>query len=151
MDFTLSSYTGRLVLNPSDIILQLEHTKTSRNYQQTFYDFHEFAQMGGIEFISRLLSVVFWEKCPLEHLRYMGYMALLPAMGFFLIYGMGWRKTGAEVFGYRIWWNELRPIHGALWLLFAVMAIQRWPHTWYILFADVALGAGAYARQFQKS
>ena len=64
MDFTLSSYSGRLVLNSSDIILQLEHTKTSRNYQQTFYDhsFHEYTQMGGIEFISRLLSVVLWEN-----------------------------------------------------------------------------------------
>ncbi len=80
----------------------------------------------------------------LEHLRYMGYIALLPVIGFFLIYGMGWRKTGAEVFGEQIWWNRLRPLHGALWLLFAGLAIQRYPQAWYVLLADVAIGAGAY-------
>jgi hypothetical protein len=80
----------------------------------------------------------------LEHLRYMGYVALLPTIGFFLIYWKGWRKTGAEVFGEQIWWNSLRPVHGVLWLLFGIAAIQGWPHAWYILLADVMLGAGAY-------
>ena len=34
------------------------------------------------------------------------------AVGFLVIYAMGWRKTGAETFGQRIWWNDLRPVHG---------------------------------------
>jgi hypothetical protein len=77
-------------------------------------------------------------------LSWLGYIALLPALGFFLIYAKGWRKTGAEVFGDRIWWNSLRPIHGILWLLFAVLAIRQVPWSWMILLADVLLGASAF-------
>lgn len=93
---------------------------------------------------TRLALAYVAKTVSLEHLRYMGYVALLPAIGFLLIYEMGWRKTGAEVFGEQIWWNKLRPVHGMLWLLFAVFAIQGRTNAWYILLADVMLGAGAY-------
>ncbi len=90
----------------------------------------------GLVYVAKTIS--------LEHLRYMGYIALLPAIGFFLIYWNGWRKTGAEVFGEQIWWNRLRPLHGALWLLFSGLAILGWPQAWKVLLADVLLGTGAY-------
>ena len=30
-----------------------------------------------------------------------------------------YRKTGKEVFGSKIWWNDLRPVHASLYILFA--------------------------------
>jgi hypothetical protein len=75
-----------------------------------------------------------------ELLTYLGYLALLPAIGFFTIYFMDLRKTGAEVFGEHIWWNNLRPIHGMLYTLFAVSAITQQPYAWKWLLADVMLG-----------
>ena len=39
--------------------------------------------------------------------------------GFLVIYFGGLRKTGAETGGNPIWWNHLRPIHGALYLIAA--------------------------------
>ena len=33
---------------------------------------------------------------PLRFLPWMGAAALVPAIGFFVIFAMGWRKTGAE-------------------------------------------------------
>ncbi len=58
MEFTLSSFTGRLVLNPSDFILHLEHKDSARMYEHTFFDrdFLEVSQMGGLEFVGRLLT-----------------------------------------------------------------------------------------------
>lgn len=77
-------------------------------------------------------------------LPYLGYIALLPALGFAIIYAFGLRKTGLEVGGERIWWNDLRPVHALLYGAFAVAAItgQRW--AWAILLADVILGLGAW-------
>jgi hypothetical protein len=74
-------------------------------------------------------------------LAYMGYVALLIGIGFFTIYFTGSRKTGPEVFGDKIWWNDLRPFYGAIYLLFAIYAIQgKQDIAWKILLADVTIG-----------
>lgn len=75
-----------------------------------------------------------------EYLQWLGYLALLPAFGFFWIWATGARKTGPEVFGDKIWWNDLRPIHGTLYALFAYFAIQKAPFAWWILLVDVVFG-----------
>lgn len=74
------------------------------------------------------------------YLRYIGYLALLPAMGFFYIYFTDSRQTGAEVFGDKIWWNDLRPVHGLLYLLFAYNAINGNKTAWVYLLVDVMVG-----------
>lgn len=74
------------------------------------------------------------------YLPYLGYLALLPAFGFFYIWWTGSRQTGAEVMGARIWWNNLRPIHGVLYLMFAYSAINMMADSWRYLFADVVIG-----------
>ena len=73
-------------------------------------------------------------------LQILGYLALIPAIGFFYIFLSGSRKTGAEVFGDKIWWNNLRPIHGFLYLLFAYSAIQGSDFAWVYLLIDVIFG-----------
>jgi len=77
-------------------------------------------------------------------LPYMGALALIPALGFFVIYFGGLRKTGAEVFGDRIWWNDLRPVHGALYALFAIMALRGNRKAWVVLLVDVIIGFTAF-------
>ena len=73
-------------------------------------------------------------------LALMGYLAILPAIGFFYLFFTGSRKTGAEVFGDKIWWDNLRPIHGVLYLLFAYNAINGNPFAWVYLLIDVIFG-----------
>lgn len=77
-------------------------------------------------------------------LQVMGLFALVPAIGFAVIYAKGWRKTGAEVFGDRIWWNDLRPVHAALWASFALLALARIGMAWIILALDTLLGLSAF-------
>lgn len=81
------------------------------------------------------------------HPRYLGVMAPIAAViaiGFAVIYIGGLRTTGPEVFGERIWWNDLRPVHAALYALFAYYAARGSPHAWKLLAADAALGLGAW-------
>ena len=74
----------------------------------------------------------------------MGLLAAAVSLGFAIIYINKLRSTGAEVFGDRIWWNDLRPIHAALYALFAVSALARHPSSWLVLVADVVLGMAAW-------
>jgi hypothetical protein len=74
----------------------------------------------------------------------MGYLALLPAIGFIYLFLTGSRKTGAEVFGDKIWWNDLRPVHGLLYLLFAYNAINKNNGAWIYLLVDVIIGLTSF-------
>ena len=42
-------------------------------------------------------------------------LLLVPAIGFSYIYLNDLRKTGPEVFGDKIWWNNLRPFHALMY------------------------------------
>ena len=78
------------------------------------------------------------------YLPYMGIVALGVAIGFALIYIKGWRKTGGEVRGSKIWWNALRPVHASLWFAFAIMAFAQNKHAWVPLLLDALLGLVAF-------
>ncbi len=93
---------------------------------------------------TRALFVYLAKTLSPEYLQIMGWLALLPAIGFFFIWLTGTRQTGAEVFGDKIWWNHLRPIHGTLYALFAYFAIQRKSFAWIILLVDVLFGLGSF-------
>ena len=77
-------------------------------------------------------------------LTYLGYIALLPAIGFFYLFFSGTRQTGGEVFGDKIWWNNLRPIHGLLYSLFAYNAIIGNTNAWIYLLVDVLFGLTSF-------
>jgi len=89
---------------------------------------------------TRSLFVIIAKYIDLQYLKYLGYLALLPAIGFMYIYLTGSRKTGAEVFGEEIWWNNLRPIHSILYFLFAYNAITGNNQSWIFLLVDVLIG-----------
>ena len=88
----------------------------------------------------RSIFVIIAKYINIKYLKYLGYLALLPAIGFIYIYLTGSRKTGAEVFGKKIWWNNLRPIHSILYLLFAYNAIIGNKESWIYLLVDVLIG-----------
>ena len=89
---------------------------------------------------SRSLLVYIAKNVSTQLLMYMGYLALIPAVGFIYLFFSGSRQTGAEVFGDKIWWNNLRPLHGALYFLFAYNAIIGNKNAWVYLLIDVVIG-----------
>jgi hypothetical protein len=92
----------------------------------------------------RVLLVYIAKNINIKFLKYMGHILLLPAIGFLYIYLTGIRKTGTGVFGEKIWWNNLRPIHALLYLLFSYSAINGNKTAWIYLFIDVLLGLTSY-------
>ena len=88
----------------------------------------------------RTLLVYLAKNVDKTNLKYMGYLSLLPAIGFFYLFFTGSRKTGAEVFGDKIWWTNLRPVHGFLYLLFSYNAINGNLNAWMYLLVDVVIG-----------
>lgn len=94
---------------------------------------------------SRLALVYLAKMATPQMLELLGAIALLPAAGFFYIYATGSRKTGPEVFGDRIWWNGLRPFHGTMYAIFAIMALFHIPYAWVVLLIDVLVGTIAFA------
>lgn len=89
---------------------------------------------------SRALLAFLAKTISLGYLPYMGYALMIPAFGFLYLYVTGGRQTGGEVFGEKIWWVNLRPVHGALYLAFAYFAIRKQRRAWWILLADVVIG-----------
>jgi hypothetical protein len=89
---------------------------------------------------TRSLFVLIAKNASAKYLPLLGYLALLPAIGFLYIYFTGSRKTGVEVFGEKIWWNDLRPLHSFIYFLFAYNAIIGNTNAWMYLLADVIIG-----------
>jgi hypothetical protein len=93
---------------------------------------------------SRLALVYVARNATPRVLEVLGVLALLPAIGFFYIYATGSRKTGPEVFGDRIWWNHLRPFHGTMYAVFAVLALFGISSAWIVLLVDAMVGLAAF-------
>lgn len=81
---------------------------------------------------------------PSAYLPIMGIPTIAMSIGFFYIYFTGSRDTGAEVFGKKIWWSDLRPIHGTLYMAFSLFAFAGNSMAWIFLALDVFLGLIAY-------
>ena len=93
---------------------------------------------------SRSLFTIIAKNASSTNLVYLGYLALLPAIGFTYLFVMGERKTGPEVFGGKIWWNNLRPVHALLYFIFSYNAISGNHNAWIYLLFDVLIGLTAF-------
>ena len=88
----------------------------------------------------RLLLVYIAKNISIRYLKYMGYLLLIPGFAFIYMYITGIRDSGLGTFGNKIWWSNLRPIHGILYLLFSYNAINGNKNAWIFLLIDVIFG-----------
>ena len=94
--------------------------------------------LGGCMVTRLALSYLAW-RWP-NYAQMLAPLALVPAMGWLYIYFVSGRETGAEVFGDKIWWNQLRIPHAMLYMLFALYAHQGQTYSWVPLLVDALLG-----------
>ena len=70
-------------------------------------------------------------------------LAFVVGLGFLMV----WRKRmvafESTAAGNRVWWDDLRPFHAAMWLSFSVY--REWDKAWSILAADLTVGTLAWA------
>ena len=88
--------------------------------------------------------LVYFAKYKQKYLKYMGVLALIPAIGFMYYYFSGKRTKGPETFGELIWWNNIRPIHAINYTIFAYLAIKHPEHAYIPLLIDVCIGLLAW-------
>ena len=88
----------------------------------------------------RIAFVFAAKNINVNYLPYLGYLGMLPALGFFHIFVFGKHKSGGETFGQKIWWNNLRPIHSALYFIFVYLAINKNKNAYIPLLIDVIFG-----------
>jgi len=88
----------------------------------------------------RIIFVLVAKTINKKYLPYCGYIGLIISIGFAYIYIFNKRKTGNETFGKKIWWNNLRPIHSLLYLIFAYLAINKKKTAYIPLLFDVIIG-----------
>jgi hypothetical protein len=90
---------------------------------------------------TRLAIVVATMKASPKLLKAFSFIAGCVALGFWIIFMFGLRKSGLETNGKPIWWNALRPIHGSLWGLAVYFAYHGdTSKVWKVLLVDVCLG-----------
>jgi hypothetical protein len=93
---------------------------------------------------SRLTFTIASAIVPDWLLRIMGFIALIPVIGWFYLIFIGKRDRGIEVFNELIWWKDLRPLHMFLWGFFAYLAITKNHKAWVVLLIDTFIGLSAF-------
>ena len=93
---------------------------------------------------SRLFITYIAYKISIKFLPIMGLFALIPIIGWINIIFFHPRETGLEVFGGKIWWKNLRPIHLILWILFSILAFSKNHNSWIVLAIDTFFGLVAF-------
>ena len=101
--------------------------------------------LGCIGSRSAFTALAYFSAHSCRLLAVLGAIALLPVLGWFYLIFIGRRDTGPEVFGGRIWWTSLRPVHMLLWGFFAYLALWKChPSAWVILAVDTLFGLGSF-------
>ena len=98
----------------------------------------------------RISFVIAARKLNKEQLKTMGFLALLPAIGFLYYYFRWASEKGLAMFN-EVWWNHMRPIHALLYFFFAYQAITGNRNlAWKTLAFDVAIGAISFLLHYKS-
>ena len=92
--------------------------------------------------LTRLLIAYLAYILPPHLLQYMGYITLIPAFSFIYMYIFSLKKSknSKGFFKGNIWWKDLRPLHGVLYLLFSIYAIRKKTFAYKVLLLDTSIG-----------
>lgn len=74
------------------------------------------------------------------------FITFIIGLSFIFLYIFDLRKTGFEATNNIIWWNEIRPIHGSLYLLFSIYYFKNNSRNkaWLFLLIDTCIGLFYY-------
>ena len=96
---------------------------------------------------TRCLLAYIAKKINPEYLPYMGYIALIISLSFIYLFLFGNKKADSQLEwsgDKKIWWNNLRVVHGINYLIFAILAIGKNKNAWIPLAVDVTIGLIAW-------
>ena len=91
---------------------------------------------------SRLLLAISFKH--IKYSKILNLITFLIGLSFLILYTFDLRKTGFEATNNIIWWNQVRPIHGTLYILFSIYYLKKNRYAWFILLIDVIFGLIVY-------
>ncbi len=97
---------------------------------------------------TRLALVGLAKYLPNKYLPYLGLVTLSIALGFIYLYFTGKRTVGPETLGQPIWWRPFRIIHGLFYLIFSILAFQRYNKAYIFLLIDTFIGLGLFLQHY---
>lgn len=89
---------------------------------------------------ARLVITAVAKYMPLKYLPILGAIFIIIGVAFLYLNLFNKRLTGLETGGDVIWWNDLRPVHGFLAILFGILAISKVRDAWIVLLIDTIFG-----------
>lgn len=96
----------------------------------------------GVCMSARIILALITKYIDKKYLESFGYLLLLPAMGFIIVYIGELREKGG--INQIAWWNHLRPIHSLLYFIAAFYAIKKDRRSWMVLLLDAGIGLMAF-------
>ena len=88
--------------------------------------------------VSRLFLAYYGSRLHGIQLTTFGWMIMLIGVSMVTIYTFGLRDNGWEAGG-KIWWNDMRPFHGGIFIGFGIMAIRSQNYG-NLLYLDAIIG-----------
>ena len=89
---------------------------------------------------ARLVITAVAKYMPLKYLPILGAIFIIIGVSFLYLNLFNKRLTGLETGGDVIWWNDLRPVHGFLAILFGILAMSKVRDAWVVLLIDTIFG-----------
>lgn len=99
---------------------------------------------------TRLMLAYISKGLSKQNLKLSSFVAVIVAISFITLYLFDLRKSGIEASNGIVWWNVFRPIHGILFLLYAIYAFKGEKNAYYVLLVDAFFGLFVWLR-FQQA
>ncbi len=87
----------------------------------------------------RLILALIAKNISKHNLKLSAIPATIIGLSFLFIYLFDLRKSGFEAGG-KIWWNNMRPIHGLMYICYACYAYKQVDFAWIVLLLDTIIG-----------
>jgi hypothetical protein len=99
---------------------------------------------------SRSYFAYYTKNASKDTLQKLSIIGIILAASWMYLYLTGSRTTGPEVFGDKIWWNQLRPVHSLIYLVFAYLAFTKNDKAYIPLIIDVIVGLSSFVLYHSK-
>jgi len=83
----------------------------------------------------------------IDNLPYLGYLGLVIGISFVYIFVFGSESADKQLEwagDKKVWWNDLRIVHGLNYLIFGILAIQKVNYAWIVIAIDTLIGLIAW-------
>ena len=96
---------------------------------------------------SRLLLTMVAKYITIDYLPLLALITIPISVSFIYLYIFGNKIADSQLEWLgekKIWWNHLRPVHFALFMVFSIMAINKLSYSWIVLLLDTIVGLVAW-------